>query len=359
LKQNNTSLFNIVMSSDKTGLLLLSSRIARKLTPNQVADFAEQYPTAYLEAFRKHSIETNGDIRQFPELRDRIDRSRILRSLHSDMEAVAKGTYHPKEEERGREKEKEPERPKQPPIDFDTAFKNPTAAISYLRSNPTLPPESAATLIAQHAHVRGFLQEVYHQVAQHFIFNSAITDPKAAIKFLQNESVVRHLTPSQLIDIAYQHRNDKNYRDAVEGISNPLHPSASLHAILDRAKIDSRKEYDRLKSIIYHSGGLSDLYKIEEIRERKEQERKEPRYEELGFDPYEVLGVKRDANDAEIKKAYFKLAAMYHPDKLPEGATVGSRFIQAGKAYEVLSDKVQRAEYDRNHPEGGGRHYRH
>jgi molecular chaperone DnaJ len=65
-----------------------------------------------------------------------------------------------------------------------------------------------------------------------------------------------------------------------------------------------------------------------------------------GGDFYSVLGVARDASEAEIKKAYRKLAMEYHPDrsKLPDAE---DRFKEITEAYEVLRDPQQRAAYDR------------
>jgi molecular chaperone DnaJ len=64
-------------------------------------------------------------------------------------------------------------------------------------------------------------------------------------------------------------------------------------------------------------------------------------------DYYEVLGVERTAAAADIKKAYRKLAAQYHPDKNPGDATAEERFKEAAEAYSVLSDADKRARYDR------------
>jgi len=63
------------------------------------------------------------------------------------------------------------------------------------------------------------------------------------------------------------------------------------------------------------------------------------------LDPYELLGVDKDADDATIKKAYRKLARQYHPDVNPD-AESQEKFKEISHAYEVLSDPQKRAAYD-------------
>ena len=63
-------------------------------------------------------------------------------------------------------------------------------------------------------------------------------------------------------------------------------------------------------------------------------------------DYYEILGVGRDADNGEIKKAYRKLAIKYHPDKNPDDPSAAENFREATEAYEVLKDSQKRAQYD-------------
>lgn len=63
-------------------------------------------------------------------------------------------------------------------------------------------------------------------------------------------------------------------------------------------------------------------------------------------DYYEVLGVARNANEAELKKAYRRLAMKYHPDRNPGDKQSEDQFKEAKEAYEVLTDARKRAAYD-------------
>jgi molecular chaperone DnaJ len=63
-------------------------------------------------------------------------------------------------------------------------------------------------------------------------------------------------------------------------------------------------------------------------------------------DYYETLGVARNASDADIKKAYRRLAMKHHPDRNPGDKTAEAKFKDAKEAYEVLSDSQKRAAYD-------------
>ncbi len=63
-------------------------------------------------------------------------------------------------------------------------------------------------------------------------------------------------------------------------------------------------------------------------------------------DYYEVLGVDKNASDADIKKAYRKLAKQYHPDVNPGNKAAEAKFKEVNEAYEILSDSQKRSRYD-------------
>lgn len=78
-------------------------------------------------------------------------------------------------------------------------------------------------------------------------------------------------------------------------------------------------------------------------------------------DYYDLLGVTRSADEAEIKKAYRRLAMKHHPDRNPDDQEAEEKFKEIQKAYAVLSDKQKRAAYDQyghagvdGMPGGGG-----
>ena len=64
-------------------------------------------------------------------------------------------------------------------------------------------------------------------------------------------------------------------------------------------------------------------------------------------DFYDVLGVGRDADEAQIKSAFRKKAMQYHPDRNPGDGEAERNFKQVNEAYEILKDGEKRAAYDR------------
>jgi len=64
------------------------------------------------------------------------------------------------------------------------------------------------------------------------------------------------------------------------------------------------------------------------------------------FDHYKTLGVDKNADDKAVKQAFFKMAKKYHPDQNPDDKDSETKFKEINEAYQVLSDKNKRAEYD-------------
>lgn len=72
-------------------------------------------------------------------------------------------------------------------------------------------------------------------------------------------------------------------------------------------------------------------------------------------DPYTVLGVDKSASEADIKRAFRKLAKAYHPDQNADNPTAKERFAEANQAYEILGDKDKRGKFDRGEIDAEGK----
>lgn len=72
-------------------------------------------------------------------------------------------------------------------------------------------------------------------------------------------------------------------------------------------------------------------------------------------DPYEVLGVAKNASAKEIKSAYRKLAKKYHPDQNPDDPKAKDRFAAANQAYEILGEEKNRRAFDRGEIDAEGK----
>lgn len=71
-------------------------------------------------------------------------------------------------------------------------------------------------------------------------------------------------------------------------------------------------------------------------------------------DPYSILGVAKGASEAEVKSAYRKLAKELHPDKNKDNPKASEKFSEVTRAYDILSDKTKRAQFDRGEIDGDG-----
>eukprot|EP00804_Cyclotella_cryptica_P013301 CCRYP_018632-RA/>CCRYP_018632-RA protein AED:0.03 eAED:0.03 QI:141/0/0.5/1/0/0.5/2/763/475 len=119
-------------------------------------------------------------------------------------------------------------------------------------------------------------------------------------------------------------------------------PSSSLRCIRQYSSTGPAHRH-----IVENNGGITSrsLWKSSPASTRNQTARGYSSSSKRDF--YEVLGVGRSADKAEIKKAYFKLAKKYHPDtNKQDDKTAADKFKEATEAYEVLSDDKQRQLYD-------------
>jgi DnaJ-class molecular chaperone len=72
-------------------------------------------------------------------------------------------------------------------------------------------------------------------------------------------------------------------------------------------------------------------------------------------DPYQILGVGRSASEAEVKRAYRKLAKQYHPDRHAGDKRAQTKFSEINSAYEIVGDKEKRGKFDRGEIDGEGK----
>jgi DnaJ-class molecular chaperone len=82
--------------------------------------------------------------------------------------------------------------------------------------------------------------------------------------------------------------------------------------------------------------------------------RSSPKDSALAADPYETLGVKKDASQEDIQKAYRRLAKKLHPDLNPGNKEAEDQFKQVSAAYEILGDAEKRSRYDRGEIDASG-----
>ena len=72
-------------------------------------------------------------------------------------------------------------------------------------------------------------------------------------------------------------------------------------------------------------------------------------------DPYDVLGVAKNASAKDIKSAFRRLAKTYHPDQNPDDPKAKDRFAEVNQAYEVVGDETKRGQFDRGEIDAGGK----
>jgi DnaJ-class molecular chaperone len=72
-------------------------------------------------------------------------------------------------------------------------------------------------------------------------------------------------------------------------------------------------------------------------------------------DPYQILGVAKDASQADVKKAFRKLAKQHHPDQNPNDPKAQAKFSEVNSAYEILGDEKKRGAFDRGEIDAEGK----
>lgn len=72
-------------------------------------------------------------------------------------------------------------------------------------------------------------------------------------------------------------------------------------------------------------------------------------------DPYDILGVARTASEAEIKKAFRRLAKQYHPDRNADDKSAPEKFAEVNSAYEIIGDAEKRGQFDRGEIDAEGK----
>ncbi|KAK8167355.1 hypothetical protein BC567DRAFT_13603 [Phyllosticta citribraziliensis] len=137
----------------------------------------------------------------------------------------------------------------------------------------------------------------------------------------------------------------KKYQEAADDASRAFELDPSyVKARMTKAKAlgemgnweEALREYNAIKDANPSEPGIQKEIRNAELEMKKAQRK----------DYYKILGVEKDADDNQIKKAYRKLAIIHHPDKNPDDPEAAERFKDIGEAYETLSDSQKRARYD-------------
>ncbi len=137
----------------------------------------------------------------------------------------------------------------------------------------------------------------------------------------------------------------KKYEDAISDCDSALK--------LDPTYLKARKT--RAKALGESGNRDQALKDLKEIAEQYPEEpgiKKDVRDAEMELkkskrkDYYKILGVEKDADEKDIKKAYRKLAVVHHPDKNPDDPSADEKFKEIGEAHETLIDPQKRERYD-------------
>ncbi|EUR69659.1 hypothetical protein PFBG_03683 [Plasmodium falciparum 7G8] len=144
--------------------------------------------------------------------------------------------------------------------------------------------------------------------------------------------------------------NNVSYENELESVSewfdNFLEDHMKEGVFLDgekktshRKEVDDEKEHNRYDN--------KEKKKNDFDKRRTKFSSSDNRYKYADTTYYDILNVSPDADSSEIKRSYYKLALEYHPDKNPGDEEAKVKFQKVNEAYQILSDKEKRAQYDR------------
>lgn len=150
-------------------------------------------------------------------------------------------------------------------------------------------------------------------------------------KILQNRALCRTKTKeydSAILDCEQAIKLDPTYTKARKTKANALGAAERWE--------DAVKEWKSIQELEPEDRNIAKEVRKAELELKKSQRK----------DYYKILGIEKNADDQQIKKAYRKLAIVHHPDKNPNDEQAAERFKDVGEAYETLSDPQKRARYD-------------
>lgn len=309
---HNQSLFSLAKRNGKIAMSFLGSSFASYFSADQIGEIAAKYPKAFKAAEQKSELSSHVKL-GIAAYRKKIG------ILENNPPADA--------------------------VSFADPVKDIKKAEHYLRlADINSETNTIAMVIAQHGNSRNFLDNLDEIMgSKKVLYNIAMQSADAAIELLKNNDIALYLRPSELMEITFQHRSNDKYQRALLGFDSKLSEAASLHAILERSRAGkyTKEEKATVVNLFNKSSNLQHLF----FEENLSKEREKSKSAAIEFDPYQILGVSRDADEKEIKEAYEK--AKNFKDKVSP-----NEFKQIQEAYDLLSDRKLREIYDEEHMEG-------
>ncbi|CAM2766393.1 J domain-containing protein [Legionella worsleiensis] len=215
-----------------------------------------------------------------------------------------------------------------------------------------LTPEQLCELIYMHRRNLDprFIQQSLKNNQVSFL-ELAQNSAKNALLLLKSR-FLRVFRADELARIYYTHRHDQDFYSAlvVKRAPEMSYPDAEHIPPVSYILINAHKEkkLETVFNIIRQSATLLFIF-YNECNQQPNNKPRQAAAEVPKINPYAVLGLKRDADDKAIKKAFREQARLFHPDKCESVA--GNRFKAANEAYQCLMDPEKRRAWDEAHPE--------